>query len=97
MLLDAGAGVDSVWEQKKLEARKMLVNRAESRQSTARFVGCGFERVRLCLQSYLSLHSETTICQFFVGRITVTSLSYLPCHIKPTLYSPDSIILCEVE
>ena len=34
----AGAGVDSVWEQKKLEARKMLVNRADSPASSARFV-----------------------------------------------------------
>jgi len=32
------AGWENVWEQKKPEARKMLVNRAESRQSTARFV-----------------------------------------------------------
>ena len=29
------AGVDSAWEQKKLEARKMLVNRAESHTSGA--------------------------------------------------------------
>jgi hypothetical protein len=36
--LDNQVGVDNVWEQEKLEARKMLVNRAESRQSTARFV-----------------------------------------------------------
>jgi hypothetical protein len=35
----AGAGVDSVWEQKKLEARKMLENAAESPASSARFVG----------------------------------------------------------
>ena len=34
----AGAGVDSVWEQKKLEARKMLLEAAESHKSTARFV-----------------------------------------------------------
>jgi len=33
------AGVDSVWEQKKLEARKMLENAAESHTSGARFVG----------------------------------------------------------
>jgi hypothetical protein len=33
------AGVDSVWEQKKLEDRKMLENRAESPASSARFVG----------------------------------------------------------
>ena len=34
-----GAGVDSAWEQEKLEARKMLENRADSHTSTARFVG----------------------------------------------------------
>jgi hypothetical protein len=34
----AGAGVDSAWEQKKLEARKMLENAAESPPSTAHFV-----------------------------------------------------------
>jgi len=33
------AGVDSAWEQYKPEARKMLVNRAESHTSGARFVG----------------------------------------------------------
>jgi len=32
------AGVDSAWEQEKLEARKMLVNAAESHTSGARFV-----------------------------------------------------------
>jgi len=33
------AGVDNAWEQKKLEARKMLENAAESHTSGARFVG----------------------------------------------------------
>jgi hypothetical protein len=32
-------GVDNAWEQKKLEARKMLENAAESHTSGARFVG----------------------------------------------------------
>ena len=32
------AGVDNVWEQEKLEARKMLENAAESHTSGARFV-----------------------------------------------------------
>ena len=32
------AGVDSVWEQKILEARKMLVNAAESHTSGVRCV-----------------------------------------------------------
>jgi hypothetical protein len=36
------AGVDSVWEQKKLEARKMLENAAESHTSGARFVSHRF-------------------------------------------------------
>ena len=35
----AEASVDSAWEQKKLEARKMLENAAESHTSGARFVG----------------------------------------------------------
>jgi hypothetical protein len=34
----AGAGVDSAWEQEKLEARKMLENATESPASSARFV-----------------------------------------------------------
>ena len=34
----AGAAVDSVWEQEKLEARKILENAAESPASSARFV-----------------------------------------------------------
>jgi hypothetical protein len=38
----AGAGVDSVWEQEKLEARKMLENTAQSHTSGARFVGRRF-------------------------------------------------------
>jgi len=33
------AGVDSAWEQEKLEARKMLLNRADSHTSGARGVG----------------------------------------------------------
>jgi hypothetical protein len=37
-ITSAGAGVDSVWEQENLEARKMLENAAESTASSARFV-----------------------------------------------------------
>jgi hypothetical protein len=36
------AGVDSVWEQEELEARKILENAAESHTSGARCVRCGF-------------------------------------------------------
>ena len=41
------AGVDSVREQGKLEARKMLENAAESHTSGARFVGTLFEWKRI--------------------------------------------------
>jgi hypothetical protein len=43
----AGAGVDNAWEQEKLEARKMLENRAESPASSARFVRRGFFMVKI--------------------------------------------------
>jgi hypothetical protein len=33
------AGVDSAWEQEKLEARKMLENATDSHTSGTRFVG----------------------------------------------------------
>jgi hypothetical protein len=36
------AGVDNAWEQEKPEARKRLLNRAESHTSGARFVGWRF-------------------------------------------------------
>jgi hypothetical protein len=35
----AGMGVDSAWEQRKLEARKMFENAPDSPASSARFVG----------------------------------------------------------
>jgi hypothetical protein len=38
----AGVGVDSAWEQEKLEARKMLGNAAESPATSARFVSPPF-------------------------------------------------------
>jgi len=43
------AGVDSVWEQEKPEARKMLENAAESHTSGARFVGqlCAYRNLKL--------------------------------------------------
>jgi hypothetical protein len=46
------AGVDNVWEQEKLEARKMLENAAESHTSGARFVS-----LLLTLQDSLALRT----------------------------------------
>ena len=43
----AGVGVDSVWEQRKLEAREMRVNCAESPASSARGVGRDFKGLLL--------------------------------------------------
>jgi len=39
----AGADVDNAWEQRKLEARKLLENAAESPASSARFVSPLFD------------------------------------------------------
>jgi len=44
--------VDSAWEQKKPEARKMLENAAESHQSAARFVGTLLTCKTHCLKKY---------------------------------------------
>jgi len=53
----AGADVDSVWEQKKPEARKMLVNRADSPASSARFVGRFSPSQNYCQHSYIASSS----------------------------------------
>jgi hypothetical protein len=42
------AGVDSAWEQEKLEARKMLENAAESHTSGAHFVVPPLELTSSC-------------------------------------------------
>ena len=47
------AGVDSAWEQEKLEAKKMLLNRAESPTVDARFV-------RDCMKSIFKSASTAT-------------------------------------
>ena len=50
------AGVDSIWEQEKLEARKLLLNRADSHLSGARFVG----------RFYFSFNSVLTLSPIFL-------------------------------
>jgi len=85
------AGVDSLREQKKPEARKMLENAAESHQSAARFVGRLF-----CEDSFsfshkpyfnsfelhvLSVHKEgsnkktNTVCNYTYNYINYPSAS----------------------
>jgi hypothetical protein len=49
------AGVDSAWEQKKLEARKMLQNAAESHTSAARFVSPFFYFITVFIQVSIAL------------------------------------------
>ena len=60
-LLGAGAGVDSVWEQRKLEARKMLEKAAESPASSARFVG----RFLLCKIHRLKKDTAANLIRFY--------------------------------
>jgi hypothetical protein len=64
----AGAGVDSVGEQEKLEARKMLENAAESPASSARFVGRFLLRQTLCLKKDVvantsKFYTQHNLCQ----------------------------------
>jgi hypothetical protein len=51
------AGVDSLWEQEKLEARKMLENAAESHTSGARFVRRRLTLTQLYFPDFLRLSS----------------------------------------
>ena len=61
----AGAGVDSVWEQEKLEARKMLENAAESPASSACFVGlCLFGIRVLPIKFHLSCSFNSQVLTF---------------------------------
>jgi hypothetical protein len=56
------AGVDSAWEQKKPEARKMLENAAESHTSGARFVGTLYDcRIFIFISTFLNLFNDSFI------------------------------------
>jgi hypothetical protein len=70
----AGAGVDSVWEQRKLEARKMFVNRAESPASSARFVGW-----RAVVQNSLAVKDSTAIYSNFINCDNLRHKFQLEC------------------
>ena len=67
------AGVNSIWEQKKLEARKMLENGAESPASSARFVRscCCFPQILLLFLWHVLLQ-DTEVLQ--------------PPHLMDTVY-----------
>jgi len=56
------AGVDSAWEQEKLEARKMLENAAESHTSGARFVRRFFANTKI-LRFFLFFIASVTVVQ----------------------------------
>jgi hypothetical protein len=63
----AGVGVDSAWEQKKLEARKILENAAESPASSARFVGRSyicFVFVQILCKASINLTSNSKSTSF---------------------------------
>ena len=64
----AGAGVDNAWEQGKLEARKMLLNRADSHASGARFVGWLFAMRRTHL-------TKDQFASVLIGRNSTTPIS----------------------
>jgi hypothetical protein len=56
------AGVDKAWEQKKPEARKMLINRADSHTSGARFVRWRFGKVTYILWDAPFLNAIFAYC-----------------------------------
>jgi hypothetical protein len=58
----AGAGVDKIREQEKLEARKMLQNGDESHLSCARFV----RRFSLCKTRSLKKYDTTDMTTFSI-------------------------------
>ena len=89
----AGAGVDSAWEQRKLEARKMLENAAESPAFSARFLGWRFvmldslsekktniELIELFLQAFIYGKNQ----KLYLPKYYVTTPSKVvqvtPCH-----------------
>jgi hypothetical protein len=73
------AGVDKVWEQKKLEARKMLENAADSHTSGARFVSPLFD-MDLSFVIHIHLAYQTP---FLISYIAVS----LMIPIQPTTLS----------
>ena len=68
------AGVDSAWEQEKLEARKMLENAAESHTSGARGVR------RFCFYSILRLITAPTSLIAWVDSGTKGAKNGNTCH-----------------
>ncbi|MBK9781443.1 MAG: hypothetical protein IPP55_15555, partial [Anaerolineales bacterium] len=66
-------GVDSAWEQKKLEARKMLENAAESHTSGARFVGQFFVMQDLLIE--IKHITNKTTRNYFDGTKKQCSIS----------------------
>jgi len=58
------AGVDNAWEQKKLEARKMLENAAESHLSSAPMMMAGYHFI----QENGDLRSENALLGSFLGE-----------------------------
>jgi hypothetical protein len=74
------AGVDNAWEQEKLEARKMLLNRADSHTSGARFVS-------LILSKHLNI--RTRFHDIADTQIEIHSMqgSFLTQDVKLDLYS----------
>jgi len=74
------AGVDNVWEQRKLEARKMLEKAAESHTSGARFVGWRFVVPdSLTVKNLLAKNLKRLLHETLVLAITITKklLGYL--------------------
>ena len=85
-----GRGVDSVWEQKKLEARKMLENAAESHTSGARFVSHRYLEetyTELCA-SAIADEMISSFTPFFLNLSIKTETSTLPSRRSRSARNP---------
>jgi len=63
--LDNQAGVDSAWEQEKLEARKMLENAARAKRSPTRQVRQERAGAHFSRQNAINLRSENALLGVF--------------------------------
>ncbi len=61
------AGVDSVWEQEKLEARKMPENAAEAHPSSARFVGRVYDEAKPFFLRYKITLTRILTFRYLIG------------------------------
>ena len=81
------AGVDNVWEQEKLEARKILENAAESHTSGARFVGRRIvAQDSLTVKEHAHIKHDKLLCEHLLVIILYVTISLLHQYLEIFYY-----------